>query len=364
MKLWYLPLEPYRERYTWFMSCADGWAETHFKNHSIDFERVEGEKLGQEITVGVVLDAFGRPYYAMSQLNNLILRIRAGDVQDDDVIYTEDFWHPGIESLFYIRGLSRIKFKVGTFLHAQSVDNSDFTYPMRHWIRDIEKGFSKGFDYIFVTSRILEELCIEAGFAKEHIYYVGLPFNSKRLLTQLKEIGFEEQPKEPFVLFSSRFDEEKNPDFFLDLVEACPDIEFKLVKPRARMSNSPQVERRLMGVISRCNNLEIVNTSEKLDYYELLSRAEIQFNCAYQDWVSWTLLEAITFGCKVLYPDWKDFPRELQGFEETCIYKMNNLEDAIKKLRRLFKINFHESLRSIPQRHDKSWECYLEIMGF
>lgn len=364
MKLFYLPLEAYPERYTWYMSCKHGWAEDNFKKFNIKFERIEGDILSKTIKAGVVLDAYGHSYYAMSQLNNLIKKIRAGEVKDGDRIYTEDFWHPGIESLFYIRHLTGIDFKVGCFFHAQSVDESDFTFPMRHWIRDIERGLVKGYDYIFVCSPILKQLCHEFGLRKEpdNIHVIGLPYNSKRLLNQLKEdYHFKLTKKGNYVIFSSRFDKEKNPHFFMDLVEACPDIEFRLVKPRAKITNDSKIEKRLKHLLKRASNFKVVDTSNKLEYYRLLSGAKVQFNCAYQDWVSWTLLEAITFKCNPLYPRWKDFPFELKGFSNS-LYEMNNLSQAKKKLYSLLEKPFDEKLSKIVKKHDKSWRRYCQTM--
>ena len=40
--LYYLPLEPYAERYTALMSCKNGWAENHFKKLGVDFQRIDG----------------------------------------------------------------------------------------------------------------------------------------------------------------------------------------------------------------------------------------------------------------------------------------------------------------------------------
>jgi len=363
-KLFYLPLESYVERYTYFMSCPDGWTETWFKNYRVPFVRVDGVSVGSSITVGSVLDAFGRSRYAMSQIMAMVNRIQAGEVHDGDVVYTEDFWHPGIESLFYVRDLTGINFKVGCFIHAQSIDDTDFTWPMRRWMRPIEVGMSVGYDYIFTCSDILRGIAEKAGYDGSHLFKVGLPYNSRCLCRQLREMGLGELPKEDFVLFSSRFDKEKNPHFFLDLVEACPDIEFKLVKPRKHITNDIGVQEHLDRVLSSCANLEVVDTSDKLSYYSLLSRARVQFNCAFQDWVSWTLLEAITFGCMPLYPDWKDFPTELAGFEKDHIYPAWELDQAAKQLRNLMGQSFNPQLMSVVHRHDQSWFDYLVTMGF
>lgn len=367
MKVFYLPLEPYIERYTYFMSCVDGWTEDNLKKDNVEFVRIDGETLNNNISVGFVLDAYGRSYYAMSQLCNLIKLIQKGDVKDGDLIYTEDFWHPGIESLFYIRSLTGIKFKIGTFCHAQSVDSSDFTYKMRDWMRHIERGFGKQYDYIMVTSAILKELLVTAEIGTdETVFNVGLPYNSKKLLQQLNELGFKKQKKEDFVLFSSRFDDEKDPNFFLDVVEACPEINFKLVKPRKILTKNKQVLDRLQTILDKPNsNLELVDTSNKLNYYTTLSKAKVQFNCAIQDWVSWTLLEAVTFECLPLYPIWKDFPVELKD-NPKYLYSRKNLENCVTKLRYLMRkdVVFNKNeLQYIVDKHDSSWHNYLINMN-
>ena len=364
--LYYLPLEPYVERYTALMSCIDGWAEDNFKKYGIDFIRIEGNKLGTgTIKNGVVLDACGRSYYAMSQIMQITKLIHEGKVKDNDVIYVEDFWHPGIESLFYIRHLTGIKFKIGTFIHAQSVDDTDFAYKMKDWMRPIEQGFGKQYDFIFTCSEILRGLCLEAGIAKEeNIFTVGLPYNSSKLLKQVEQMGVKyPTQKEDFVLFCSRFDAEKDPMFFLDLCEACPDTNFVLVNPRKdrAISNDKKVVERLKN--NKPKNLKIVATYKKKDYYQLLSKAKIVFNCAHQDWVSWTLLEAITFKCIPLYPIWKDFPLELHN-DSRYLYAKRNLEDAKKHLYNLLETNFDESLNYVIEKHDDSWRKYLEIMNF
>lgn len=361
--LYYLPLEQYIERYTSMMSCKGGWTENNFKKDKVKFKRIDGKSLRSNIETGKVLDCHGRPYFSMSQIMKLIKLLNAGKITDKDTIYVEDFFHPGIESLFYIRSLSGVNFKIGTFLHAQSVDDTDFCYALREWMRPIEQCYGKGFDFIFVCSKILKSLCVEAGIGtEEKIHVVGLPYNSKRLLEQLGH-KFDNLPKEDYVLFSSRFDDEKDPMFFLDLVEACPDIKFKLVCPRKVITTNQEVLNRLNKILAEKTNLSLVDTSkDKLQYYETLAKAKVQFNCAHQDWVSWTLLEACTFHCNPLYPKWKDFPLEL-NYNEKYLYEKRNLKEACDKLRVLMKEPYNQELQAIVDKHDDSWHNYLKIMG-
>lgn len=349
------------------MSCEDGWAEKNFKKYGVKFTRVDGQKLGQTIKDGVVLDACGRSYYAMSQIMEMVKYINQGQVTDDDVIYVEDFWHPGIESLFYIRQLKGMEFKIGTFVHAQSVDDTDFSWKMREWMRPIEQGYGNQYDFIFTCSHILRQLCIVAGVAREdNIFHVGLPYNSERLLEQIKGMGWEEQKKDGSVIFASRFDDEKDPMFFLDLVETCPNIQFKLVNPRKDrpITSNKAVLDRLNGVLKRPdNNLTIIYTFDKITYYKELSKASVMFNCANQDWVSWTLLEGITFECNPLYPIWKDFEYELKG-NPNYLYEKRNLLECKEKLEKLINKPFDEDyLSGIVEKHNNSWYNYLKIMG-
>ncbi len=368
--LYYLPLEPYIERYTYLMSAKDGWAEENFKRYHVPFTRVDGKSLGNTIKTGVVLDACGRSYYALSQIQEIINLINNGKVNDDDVIYVEDFWHPGIESLFYIRHLCGINFKIGTFIHAQSVDDTDFSYAMRYWMRPIETGFGRQYDFIFTCSDILRNLCIDAGITTpERIHTVGLPYNSEVLLRQLKDMGFVGMncKKEDYVLFSSRFDDEKDPMFFLDLVEACPDVEFRLVNPRKDrpITSNKNVMNRLDNVLKNCSNFSIITTYDKISYYNALAKAKVVFNCANQDWVSWTLLEAVTFKCLPLYPVWKDFPLEL-NYDNRFLYQKRNLNDCISKLMKLLEKDFNDEdvqLDYVINKHDASWKKFLQIMG-
>lgn len=366
--LYYLPLEQYPERYTSLMSCRGGWTESHFSRLGIDYTRIDGKRLGNgTIGKGVVLDAFGRNYYAQSQTMRVVELLREGRIADGDVVYTEDFWHSGIDSLFYVRQLTGIRFRVGCFLHAQSVDSSDFCHAMRRWMRPIERGYGKGYDYIFVCSPILKRLCVKAGVGTErNVHVVGLPYNSARLVEQSKAMGVRRPArKDRSVIFSSRFDDEKDPMFFLDLVESLPEVSFRLVNPRKGrpISSNREVVSRLETVLSRKgSNLELVDTSDKARYYEALSRAKVQFNCAIQDWVSWTLLEAVTFGCLPLYPRWKDFPSELRN-DGRFLYRRKDLGDARRKLLALLDMDASSvDLEHVVKKHDASWEKFAKIM--
>ena len=100
-KLYYMGLEPYKARYT--LQLQD-WNTAVFDLRGLDYVVVPGETLSndQAIVIGQVLDAHGRTYFGMSQLMNLIRMMKAGELNNEDVVYFEDMFQPGIESLPYI----------------------------------------------------------------------------------------------------------------------------------------------------------------------------------------------------------------------------------------------------------------------
>ena len=100
-KLFYMGLESYEARYTLQLT---EWNRRVFERRGLDVVYVPGETLDntRAISVGQVLDAHGRSYFAMSQMMNLVQMMREGEVTGEDVIYFEDMFQPGFESLGYI----------------------------------------------------------------------------------------------------------------------------------------------------------------------------------------------------------------------------------------------------------------------
>ena len=141
-KLWYMGLEPYKARYTLQLT---EWNTRVFDRRGINYEIVSGETLSndQAIVTGQVLDAHGRTYFGMSQLMNLVRKMKAGEVTSEDVIYFEDMFQPGIESLPYILNQvpSHLRPRIFVRCLAQSIDPDDFVHVwgMSKWMGLYEK---------------------------------------------------------------------------------------------------------------------------------------------------------------------------------------------------------------------------------
>jgi len=135
-------LEPYEGRYT--LQLQD-WTERAYKKAGIDYVVVPGTTIDdtKAISVGQVLDAHSRSYFGMSQLMNLVQMMRDGEVTRDDVIFFEDMFQPGMESLPYILNQVEESHRPRIYLRclAQSIDPDDFVHVwgMSKWMSMYEQ---------------------------------------------------------------------------------------------------------------------------------------------------------------------------------------------------------------------------------
>jgi glycosyltransferase involved in cell wall biosynthesis len=333
--IFYFGLEPLKARYTYQLSKE--WMPATFQPYvdagKIKFIDVEGEfDPDQQIKVGAVLDAVGRGKFAMSQCSNFLDMLNKDMVKNGDVIFLQDYWHPGIESILYALDLYGISIEIYAMLHAQSVDEYDFTYPMRHWMRGFELGLDKRMTGIFVGSTIHKEQLRQAGF-EAPIHVVSLPIHKELTEAKLKDILPERKPCN--VIYSSRLDKEKNPFFMLSVAEQflkkLPSAEWHVTTSGKEFkSMMPGVIDAMEELAQRQPRFKLLNNLTKEEYYTELASARIQFNCALQDYVSWTVLEATTFGCDLVYPNFRSFP---EFIPPDRLYTAFNVNSAVIRLR-------------------------------
>ncbi len=330
--LFYLGLEPLKARYTYQLSKE--WMPAAFAKYQgkLNFIDVEGEfDPDQQIKVGAVLDAVGRGKFAMSQCSNLLDMINNGDVKNGDVIYIQDFWHPGFGGVLYALDLYGIKVDIYARIWAQSVDEYDFTWPMRDWMRGYELGLEKRLTGIFVGSTVHRDQLRQAGFTSA-IHVTSLPLDKNATIDKLP--NYASYDKKNTVVYVSRLDKEKNPYFMFEtareFLKQNPDWEWKLT------TSGKEFKSMLPGVIDDMRQLakeeprfKLLENLTKEEYYEELAQAKIQFNSSLQDYVSWTILESMTFGCTPIFPNFRSFTEMLN---EKNMYKAFDLHDAIQVL--------------------------------
>ena len=341
-KLFYMGLESYEARYTLQLQ---EWNERVFKEHGIDYEIIKGEELdnSKAIVTGSVLDAHGRSYYSLSQTMNLVQKMKNGEITSDDVIFYEDMFTPGLECLPYIMDQSPPEYRPKVFLRflAQTTDPDDFLIRegMFDWMRRYEQMVDEFVTGICVASEEFVAHLRTAGF-KKPIYVTGLPFgksevqervpNTKPLNERTKRVGF-----------AARWDDEKQPHFYMDLAEEYykidPNTEFAIFcgHPELKSSDQEYVDRALALQEGNTANFKIYTGLKKNDYYNYLADSQVLFNCALQDWVSNTVSEADTLGTLTLYPAYRSFP-EVFANNGRHLYVPWSMEDCISKLSNMF----------------------------
>lgn len=344
--VWYFGLEPLKARYTYQLSKE--WMPATFapyeKAGKLKFIEVPGEfDPDQQIKVGAVLDAVGRGKFAMSQCSNFLDMLNIDQVKDGDVLFLQDYWHPGIESILYALDLYGINVKIYAMLHAQSVDEYDFTWPMRSWMRGFELGLDKRMTGIFVGSSIHKEQLRQAGFTAP-IHVVSLPIHKQATLAKLP--GYNSLDKKDVVVYSSRLDKEKNPFFMMEVAKEFlkqkPDFEWHVT------TSGKEFRSMLPGAIDALNKLaeeeprfKLLNGLTKEEYYTELATCKIQFNTSLQDYVSWTVIEATAFGADIVYPNFRSFP---EFVDSDRMYKPFDVQSAIDTI--------HDVLENIKTHYD------------
>jgi hypothetical protein len=349
-KLFYMGIEKIESRYT--LQLTD-WNQRVFDRRGLDVVYVNGANIDntQTISVGQVLDAHGRSYFGMSQMMNLVQMMRNGEVTCEDVVYFEDMFTPGIESLPYILNQVDPAQRPRIFVRclAQAIDPDDFVHVwgMAKWMSLYEQMVNEFATGVLATNEEMVAHMRIAGWTAPIYNISGLAFGKAEVL---ERIGGAQHIK-PLdqrsmrVGFAARFDQEKQPGFFMDLIDMYhaqgrhKDIEFAVFQGGPLRSNNPKYIDRARQ-LEREGKLVIYENLKKNDYYALLNDTRCLFNCALQDWVSNTVNEADTLGCNVLYPAYRSFP-ETFADDPNRLYVPWSIDDAYHKLENLLQTPHH-----------------------
>lgn len=337
-KLFYCGLESYESRYTLQLT---EWNRRVFDRRNLDVVYVPGLTLdnSQKISVGQVLDAHGRSYFSMSQMMNLVKLMQQGKVTSEDVVYFEDMFQPGIESLPYIMNQIPQEQRPQVWVRclAQTIDPDDFVHVwgMERWMGFYEKMVNEFVTGVLATNEEMVAHMRIAGWTAPIYNISGLAFGKSEVLERVNNIvvSFDKRPQR--VVFAARFDQEKQPGFFMDLVEMFADrqpgeVEFALLQGGPLRSNNSEYIDRARRLES-AGLLTIQENLNKNQYYEILNNSRVLFNCALQDWVSNTVSEADTLGCNVVYPAYRSFPETFANDAER-LYIPWSIDDAYSKV--------------------------------
>jgi hypothetical protein len=263
-------------------------------------------------------------------------------------------FQPGFESLGYILNQVPEAMRPRIYVRclAQAIDPDDFVHVwgMSKWmnlyeqmVNDIVK-FSGG--AVLATNEEMVAHMRIAGWTADIYNISGLAFGKEEVLERIGGIEnvqlFDKRTRR--VAFAARFDQEKQPGFFMDLIEMYGQLttqpcEFAILSGGPLRSNNPEfVERARM--YEREGKLKIYDNLSKNRYYELINDSRVLFNCALQDWVSNTVSEADTLGCNVLYPAYRSFPETFSN-DPNRLYVPWSIDDAYHKMQNLLREPHH-----------------------
>ena len=337
-RLYYMGLESYESRYTLQLTQ---WSVDAFQRRNLDYVIVPGATFddSKAIITGQVLDAHGRSYFSLHQMANLVAMMRRGEVTGEDVIFFEDMFTPGIESLPYIMNQIPEDKRPRVFVRclAQAIDPDDFVHVwgMAPWMSKYEHMVND-FATVLATNEEMVAHMKVAGWTGPIYNISGLAFGKREVQSRVGQLKpFEERKKR--VCFAARWDQEKQPWFFMRLAQAVfkedPEVEF------AVLTGTPELRSNLAGEVESAQqlsdsphlaNFKIYTGLKKNDYYAILNDSRVLFNCALQDWVSNTVSEADALGANVVYPAYRSFPETFAN-DHTRLYVPWSLEDALEK---------------------------------
>jgi len=348
-KLYYMGLESYEARYTLQLT---EWNRRVFERRGLDVVYVPGTTIDntQSISVGQVLDAHGRSYFSMSQMMNLVQLMKNGEVTAEDVIYFEDMFQPGIESLPYIMDQIPAEQRPRIYVRclAQAIDPDDFVHVwgMAGWMSTYEKMVNQFVTGVLATNEEMVAHMRIAGWTAPIYNISGLAFGKEEVLERIGGSAnirpFEDRPRR--VGFAARFDQEKQPGFFMDLIDMFHEqgpvgVEFCIYSGGPLRSNNPEYIARAREM-EAAGKLKIYDNISKNEYYAHLNNTRVLFNCALQDWVSNTVSEADTLGCNVLYPAYRSFPETFAN-DPNRLYIPWSIDDAYHKMQNLLRGPHH-----------------------
>lgn len=364
MKIIYMGLESYESRYTLQLT---NWATETMKRRGLEYIVVPGSTIddSQSISVGQVLDAHGRSYFSMSQMMNLVQMMRNGTVTGEDIIFFEDMFQPGIESLPYIMNQipEKDRPKVWVRCLAQSIDPDDFVHVwgMAPWMSKYEHMVN---DFVTGVLASNEEMVAHmkiAGWTAPLYNISGLTFDRDEVRSRVPVIPKFDDRKFRTV-FAARFDQEKQPNFFMDIAEQLAptlNIEFAVLSGGPLRSNNPIYLERAKELQQR-GILKIYDNLSKNEYYKILADSRVLFNCALQDWVSNTVSEADALECNVLFPAYRSFPETFADDAER-LYIPWSQQDAVNKMIPLLR-EPHRNIGKISTWTSGTMDRILDIM--
>lgn len=358
-KIYILHLEPLEERYTkqWLK-----WFQEELINRKILFEFINGKLLTTEVQTGAVLDAEGTNYWKFTQMIEVCKLFKEKKIQNGDIFLTMDLWHPSLEAIPYMATLEKLEVKLFGFLHAGSYTSEDFASPMANWAKFFERGWSKICHGIFVGTEYHKQKFIrKRGISglKDKIHVTGNPFKTTDIINSISGNIIPIEKRENIILFSHRWDYEKRPNIFVDMMNNLykkrKDFKVYITTSRKKFRSNQQ------WLIDKLNlakfPYKIFANINKQEYYQLVSQSKVFVSTTIEENFGYCLLESMTLGCTPVVPNKYSHP-EILEFDKRFLY--NDKKEAIKMISSF--LDNPISVLKLAEKYNDSLSRIIDIM--
>jgi len=358
-KLYILHLEPLEERYTkqWLK-----WFQEELTARQIPFEFIKGKLLTTEVQTGTVLDAEGTNYWKFTQMLEVCKLFKEKKIQNGDIFLTMDLWYPSLEAIPYMATLEKLQIKLFGFLHAGSYTSEDFASPMADWAKFFERGWSKICDGIFVGTEYHKQKFIKkrgiAGLDKK-IHVTGNPFKTADILKNVSGKIVPVANRENIVLFSHRWDYEKRPNVFVDMMNQLYQKrqDFRVIITTSRKKFGSNQQWLIDKLKSAKFPYQVHAGITKEQYYQLVSEAKVFVSTTIEENFGYCLLESMTLGCTPVVPNKYSHP-EILEFDKRFLY--NNKKEAVKMIDSF--LDNPVSVSKLADKYNHSLSEMIDIM--
>lgn len=382
--LYYCPFESREDRYTMQLSAPEwGWNERAWREHGIEYKRVEGFAADSPEVAGTIFDLPRRSRWCLGQISELLVLYENGGLTKNDVIYFDDFLHPGIEALALSIPRDEQPAKYA-WMHGTALDSYDMLnlrdgLSDKRWARAYERLNLRLLDGVFVATPSLKNLVTE-GHGKysypdvvSKVHATGHIWCTEEVKSRMPKAPL---PRQNLVVFASRWDSCKDPGMFLRLARKIRSEWEGDVPPTFAVCSSaneitsdrPELVDELLEAKKR-GDVILWTGLTKNEYYEMLSTAKVVFSASRMDWTSYVLLEGACAGAYPVFPFNHCFVDALRG-DLQFMYQVGNLDSAASYVKEILLAEYDlwspekiEERSWIYKQFDETWSRRLSVMG-
>ena len=229
------------------------------------------------------------------------------NVRDGDVVFFADAWMPAIPAIkFHLHCAGTQGVKLCGIFHSSVETPGDFLATAGEWVRRLEADLvTQYLDRVFVATgygynTLHSNTLIPRDQLEDKVVVTGLP-----LIRCPYELPIKKDDP-PIILFSHRWAEDKDPEFFIKLARhikgAGSSFEFTVAHPVPFDSDTPFYTEAVEAGIN------FVHCPARKDYWELLCRSTVVISTAQLETFGYSILEGIDVGCYPFVPNNACYP--------------------------------------------------------